>query len=58
MKEKVDFDDEMPENATGYKQGGEIAVAGTKATKTVTRTVNLSDGTTKKLVKKVEKDLK
>jgi len=58
MKEKVDFDDEMPPNATGYKQGGEIAVVGTKATKTVTRTVKLSDGGEMKLVKKVERDLK
>ena len=50
MKEDVVFD-EMPEDNLGYGQSSGMSVSGKTATRTVTRTVKLSDGTEKVLTK-------
>ena len=47
MNEPVDFD--MPEGAGGWSQGCSCSVSGNTVTKSTTRTVNMSDGSTKVL---------
>ena len=54
MSEDVDFED-MPADHRGYSTNIKASIEGEKVTKTVTCCVNLPDGSTKTLVKVVEK---
>jgi hypothetical protein len=54
LKEPVEI--EMPPDVRSWKQNTKVNVQGTKATKTVTRTCKMKDGSEKVLTKTVAKD--
>ena len=53
MKEKVEID--MPEGAKGWSMKTSMTMSGTSATKTVTYTINMADGSSQEIVKVVTK---
>ena len=55
LKEEYEFDD-MPADIRGWKQNSKISVQGHRATKTITRTCRLKDGSEKVLVKNIERE--
>ena len=55
LKEEVEFDD-MPPDIRGWKQNSKIQVQGHKATKTVTRTCRLKDGTEQVLTLSIDRE--
>ena len=57
MKQDVEFPDMPADGFTGYSTSVQCAVQGTKVSKTVTRTVNMADGSQKILKQTVEMEL-
>jgi hypothetical protein len=54
LKEPVEL--EMPPDVRSWKQNTKVNVQGTKATKTVTRTCKLKDGSEKVITKTLTKE--
>ena len=54
LKEQVEFD--MPPNVISWKQNSKVNVQGNKATKTITRTCKLKDGSEEVLTKTVSRE--
>ena len=55
LKEEVEFHD-TPQDVRGWKQNSKISVQGHRATKTVTRTCRLKDGSEKVLTRTIDKE--
>jgi hypothetical protein len=54
LKEAVEF--EMPPDVRSWKQHTKVNVAGNKATKTITRTCKIKDGSDKVVTKTIAKE--